>query len=220
MTALGERSTRISEDRYARDLRTLNLAERLIRHEVRTYWIRAWTGLSHHRIRNLYRSYDKSTGQVPRHRGPSPNRLATYLRSPALRAEASAIGGLARVFGVVPPKANAWRDRANIEAGERLCAVFELFRQIVPQSRFTMDQFIRLAIALIQGGELEIGHCASCHGALLVERLVASRRLCLACQEDAFSASSESRPQTLDAEGEPPRIEATELPEGYQQPLF
>jgi hypothetical protein len=204
-------------------LRRLNLAERLIRHEVRTQWIRAWTGLSHHRIRNLYRSYDKSTGEVPRHRGPSPNRLATYLRSPALRAEASAIGGLARAFDVVPPKPapNAWRDRANVEAGERLCTVYELFRQIVPQSRFTMDQFIRLTLALTQGGELEIGHCTSCHGALLVERSLASRRVCLTCQQDALSASSESRPQTpTDAEGQPTRSEPADLPEGHQQPLF
>jgi hypothetical protein len=174
-------------------------------------------------VRNLYRSYDKSTGEVPRHRGPSPNRLATYLRSPAQRAEASAIGGLALVFGVVPPKPapNAWRERANVEAGERLCTVYELYRQIVPQSRFTMDQFIRLTIALTQGGELEIGHCGSCHGALLVERSLATRRVCLACQQDALSASSESRPQTpTDAEGQSARTGAAEAPEGRQQSLF
>jgi len=214
---------RISEDRYSRDLRRLNLAEWLIRLEVRTQWICAWTGLSHHRVRNLYRSYDKSSGEVPRHRGPSPNRLATYLRSPVLRAEASAIGGLARVFEVVPPKPapNAWRDRANLEAGERLCTVFELYRQIVPHSRFTMDQFIRLTIALTQGTELEIGHCGSCHGALLVERLVARRRVCLACQQDALSAASEPPPRNpTDAEGQPVRTEAVDWPETYQQPLF
>jgi hypothetical protein len=213
---------RISEERYSRDLRRLNLAERFLRHEVRTQWICAWTGLSHHRVRNLYRSYDKSSGSVPRHRGPSPNRLATYLRSPALRAEASAIGGLARAFDVLPPRAgpNAWRDCANVEAGERLCAVFELYQQIVPQSRFTMDQFIRLAIALTQGGYLEMGHCTSCHGALLVERLVPSRRLCLACQQDALSAA-EAQPRNLtDAEDRPMRTEAVDSPETYQQPLF
>jgi hypothetical protein len=145
------------------------------------------------------------------------------LRSPALRAEASAIGGLARAFDVLPPEPvpNAWRDRANVEAGERLCAVFELYQQIVPQSRFTMDQFIRLAIALTQGGYLEMGHCTSCHGALLVERLVPSRRLCLACQQDALSASSENRPRpATDAEGQPAPTEVAELPEGRQQSLF
>jgi len=214
---------RISEDRYSRDLRRLNLAERFIGHEVRTQWICAWTGLSHHRVRNLYRSYDKGTGAVPRHRGPSPNRLATYLRSPALRAEASAIGGLARAFEVVPPKpvANAWRDRASVEAGERLCTVFELYQQIVPQSRFTMDQFIRLAIALTQGGHLEMGHCTSCHGALLVERLVPTRRICLACQQDALTASraGPDEPRTQ-ADVEPAPCGAAERRKAVQQPLF
>jgi len=214
---------RISEDRYSRDLRRLNLAERLIRHEVRTQWICAWTGLSHHRVRNLYRSYDKSTGDVHRHRGPSPNRLATFLRSPALRAEASAIGGLARALGIIPPKPapNAWRDRSNVDAGERLCAVFELYLQIVPQSHFTMDQLIRLTIALAQGGDLEIGHCTSCHGALLIERGSTSRRLCLACQQEVLSPSRLAQAQTpADALGRPALSEGTQSPEAYQRPLF
>jgi hypothetical protein len=214
---------RISEDRYSRDLRRLNLAERFIRHEVRTHWICGWTGLSHHRVRNLYRSYAKTSGAVLRHRGPSPTRLATYLRSPALRAEASAIGGLARAFEIVPPKPapGAWRDRANIEAGERLCAVFELYQQVVPQSRFTMDQFIRLAIALTEGDYLEMGHCTSCHAALLVERLVPTRRICLACQQDALIGSHVGPAETRNAaEVEPPTCGAAETPESYQQPLF
>jgi hypothetical protein len=212
---------RISEDRYSRDLRRLNLAERLIRHEVRTYWICTWTGLSYHRIRNLFRSYGISSGALHRHRGPSPNRLKTYLRSPALRAEASAIGGLARAFEVVPPGpvANAWRDRANVEAGERLCTVFELYRQIVPQSRFTMDQFICLTIALADGGYLEMGYCTSCHGALLVERLVPAQRICLACRlNTAFGGGQAgTRP---DAEVEPAPCAPVDRSESYQQPLF
>ena len=84
-----------------------------------------------------------------------------------------------------------------------------------------MDQFIRLTIALTQGGELEVGHCGSCHGALLVERSLATRRVCLACQQDALSASSESRPQTpTHAEGQPVQTEAAEAPESRQQSLF
>ena len=76
---------RISEDRYSRDLRRINLAQRLIRHEVRTQWICAWTGLSDDRVRNLFRSYDKSSGRVQRHSGPSPTRIASF-RSDATNA--------------------------------------------------------------------------------------------------------------------------------------
>src|SRR5580693_2081399 len=126
---------RVSEDRYSRDLRRLNLAQRLIRHEVRTQWICAWTGLSD----------DKTSGNVRRHRGPSPTRLASFLRSPTLRAEASAIGGLACASGAIfpTPTPHARRDPPGVEAVERLCHVFELYREGVPQSHFTMDQFIR-----------------------------------------------------------------------------
>jgi hypothetical protein len=100
-----------------------------------------------------------------------------------------------------------------------LCTVFELYQQIVPQSRFTMDQFIRLAIALTQGGHLEMGHCTSCHGALLVERLVPTRRICLACQQAALTASRVVSAETCtDVEAAP--CAGADRPESYQQQLF
>src|SRR5258708_20882065 len=95
---------RVPEDRYTRDLRRINLAQRLIQHETRTQSICAWTGLSDERVRNLCRSYGGGSMALQRHRGPSPTRLATFLRSPTLRSEASAIGGLACVLGVIPPR--------------------------------------------------------------------------------------------------------------------
>lgn len=216
---------RISEDRYARDLRRLNLAQRLIRHEVRTQWICAWTGLSDDRVRNLFRSYHREAGEVIRHRGPSPTRLQSFLRSPALRTEASAIGGLAHALGALPPNSasNGRRERPALEAGERLCEVFELYRDIVPHSDFTMDQFFALVEALAAGEDLQIGHCGNCHGALLVDPLGASRRLCLACRQDALN-------EVINARGRPSKSRddenpATQAPDedsltALQQPLF
>jgi len=55
---------RVSEDRYTRDLRRIQLAHRLIRHEVRTYWNRAFTRFTDGRIRNLLRSYGLVAGGV------------------------------------------------------------------------------------------------------------------------------------------------------------
>ena len=210
---------RISEDRYTRDVRRLDLAQRLIRHEVRTRWICAWTGLSDDRVRNLFRSYHKASGEVTRHRGPSPTRLQAFLRSPTLRAEASAIGGLAYVLGVVPaPVArSARREPPALEAGERLCAAFELYRQIVRQSSFTMDQFFALVEALSDAEELHIAHCRSCHGALLTDRAATRRMLCLACQEDSLGRSAEPQGE---AQSTPGLSESAEPPEGYQQSLF
>lgn len=182
---------RISEDRYARDLRRLNLAQRLIREEVRTRWIRAWTELSDNRIRNLYRSYDKAFGTVKRRRGPNPTQLSAFLTSPPLRAEASAIGGLALACGAIPEtsKLRARRESPDLETHERVVDVFERFHQIVPASRFKMEQFIPLLGALAEGEDLRMGLCSNCRGALLIDPLGANRRLCFACERDSLKST-------------------------------
>jgi hypothetical protein len=213
---------RISEDRYSRDLRRLNLAQRLIQLEVRSQWIRAWTGFSEVRVRHLYHAYHRAQGQVRRPRGPSPTRVAVFLRSPALRAEASAIGGLARVLEVIPvPLAAGGRlDRLGVEGAERLCRVFELYRHVAPQSRFTMDQLIRLVIALTQGEEFEIGHCRSCHGALFLDRLGDTRRVCPACREDSLVRGTEL-PESENREEGSSLVSPSEASlESQQQSLF
>ena len=78
---------RVSEDRYTRDLRRIQLAHRLIRHEVRTYWIRAFTRFTEGRIRNLLRSYGRASDGLHRYRG-SPPRLYTRLMVPKNHSEA------------------------------------------------------------------------------------------------------------------------------------
>jgi len=214
---------RISEDRYARDLRRLNLAHRLIRHEVRTQWIRAWTGLSAKRVRNLFHSYDKACTGVRRRRGPSPTRLAAFLRS--LRNEASAIGGLACVLSAIP-EASADHSRAepaDLEARERLVDVFELYQEIVPHAHLKMAQFIQLVNALAEGKDLAISHCGNCHGALLVDPLGASRRLCPACTRDSLKERPCTRGGHLKSSDIAPRsseLEREKTPIARQQSLF
>jgi len=219
---------RVSEDRYARDLRSLNLAHRMIGHEVRTRWIRAWTGLSANRIRNLFRSYDKDLHRVIRHRGPSPTQLAAFVQSPALRAEASAVGGLACALGAIPASntPHSRRDGAQLEAHERLVDVFDLFHQLAPQSQFRMDQFIPLVTALAAGEELQLSHCTNCHSALLIDPLGTDRRLCLACEEDSLKKGRRPRrtpPGSAGAAPGPPEAVEQEThgqEPPYQLPLF
>lgn len=208
---------RISEDRYSRDLRRLNLARRLIRHEVRTQWIRAWTGFSERRVQNLFRSYERAQGSVRRPRGPSPFKATALLRSATLRKESSALGALAQIMEVVP---GTRRDRDGLEMGEGLCRVFEFYRQLVPQSSFTMDQFIRLVLALADGHELKMGHCANCHAALLLDRFGAERLTCPTCLEDSLKHGSSEKSSTGVEESVTPPAEVAEPPEAYQQPLF
>jgi hypothetical protein len=185
---------RVSDHRYTRDLRRYNLALRLIGHEARTQTICVWTGFSDERVRKLYRSffrgYDPRAASL-RHRGPSPRRLATFLRSPVMRSEAAAVAGLCQLHGVIPakPLANARRELPSVPCGERLCYAFELYRAIVPQAQLNIEQLILLVTILAQGEELETGHCAECGGAVLVDKLGASRRLCTHCRH-ATSHSS------------------------------
>jgi hypothetical protein len=182
---------RISEDRYTRDLRRLHLARRLIRHEVRTQWICDCTELSDKRIRNLFHSYDAATGCVIRRRGRSPTALAPFLRAP-LRAEASASGGLARAFGLIPaePSSHSAAQSPDLETGERYVDAFDLFRKVAPQSTLKMDQFITLVQALAEGEELQLGHCLNCHGTLVIDPLGLTRRICPACEGDSGTPRS------------------------------
>jgi hypothetical protein len=149
-------------------------------------------------------------------------RVAAFVRSTALRAEASAIGGLARVLEVVPlpPTAGGRLDRFGLEGAERLCRVFEVYRQVAPDSRFTMDQLIRLALELTERRDFEIGHCRHCHGALLVDRMGDARRVCPACREDTGGRAAASRGAAAHEEHDPTLPSAPEAEASRQQPLF
>jgi hypothetical protein len=216
---------RISEDRYTRDLRRIQLAQRFIRHEVRTQSVCAWTGLSDERIRNLCRSYGASVAGAQRHRGPSPRRLASFLRSPRLRSEASALGALAYALSVIPRERipDARRNLPGIEAGERLCHAFELYRRIVPQSHVSLDQVILVVIALADGTDLTVGHCGQCHGALLLDRLSHTRRLCPTCKKQDSRQGPSETPELCAGEARIASDDAAEVAEpsdALQQPLF
>jgi hypothetical protein len=213
---------RISEDRYSRDLRRINLARRLLYHEVRTRWISTWTGLSGGRIRNLFHSYVGTQKEARRHRGPSPRRIAAFLRSPALRSEASAIGGLACALELIPRVRlrNARKTLPSLELGERVCYTFELYRHLAPGARFTLDQFFLLVMTLAGSEDLAIGHCTHCHGALLFDQLSTNRRLCPTCKQ-ASARPQISRSVQADR-GDPSGEQDTEPIEDAerQQPLF
>src|SRR6185312_15261359 len=174
---------KVSEDRYLRHLKPIQLAHRLIRLEVRTHNIMDWTGLSEERVRNLHRSYPNRIPTI-RHRGPTPTRVLPFLRATPLHSEASAALALACLLGAIPvrPLPNARRDLPSVDAGERLCHGFELYKQIIPGATLSVDQFILLAITLAQGDDLELVYCVSCHAALLADPLSIAPRICFSCR--------------------------------------
>jgi hypothetical protein len=82
------------------------------------------------------------------------------------------------------------RQHVNSQAGVRhqsqganqLCEVFELYREIVPTSKFKMEQLILLMIALAEGHDLRTSHCNTWHGALVIDPKGVWRPICEACR--------------------------------------
>jgi hypothetical protein len=184
---------RVSEDRYTRDLRRINLAHRMIRLDVRTLWICAWTGLKPKRIRNLVRSYSATLRASRRMRGAPPRNALSLVRSSLAQNEASALAGIAARMQILPdaPTRNAKRMLAELAIGERMCRGFELYREIVPEATFTMEHFILLVTSLAERQILSMEYCESCFGALVVDCPGAQRRRCPECRK-APADTSES----------------------------
>jgi hypothetical protein len=203
---------RVSEDRYSRDLRRIQLAHRLIRHEARTYWIRAFTHLTEGRIRNLLRSYGLASDGVHRYRG-SPPRLTTQFMIPGKHSEASALAGLALNWHLVPeePVRNAKRTLPSLEFGENLCEAFELFRVLVPGGTLNLDRLILLVMALAER-QLNVGHCSDCRALILLDPLAAKRSRCVWCERQPRARQSPT--------GGPPDGTPDAQSGGEQQNLF
>jgi hypothetical protein len=180
---------RVSNDRYSRDLRSIDLARRMLEHEARTQTIRAWTGLTGERVRNLARSRGSEADCAARRlRGPSPSCLRVLLGTARARQEAAAAAGLCRALQVLPekPTPDARIALPGLVRGERLLAAFEIFREVIPQARLTLEQLVFLVLAVAEGKSCRVDHCTRCHATILMDRL-APRVLCGCCGSEEES---------------------------------
>jgi hypothetical protein len=196
---------RILDNRYSRDLRRHDLALRMIRHELRTATIIAWTGLSETRIRGLYRSYIPESGLAAlRHRGPPPTSVQLLLRSRALNAEAAGLAGICVAIGVLPakPMKDPARELPSLLTGERLCYAFELYQQLVPKPQITLEQLVLLVSALVRQEEVKLVHCATCDGAMLMTLLRKPHRVCPHCVQRSEALLDPGGAQRKPVEGE------------------
>jgi len=177
---------RVSDAGYSHDLRSFNLAMRMLSHEARTRTISAWTKLSADRVRKLSKLQRREKPQnVPRRPpGPSPRQLDALLTSPGLRTEADTIAAVCQMLKVLPaePMANAKATLPNLARGERLCAALELFQDFVPHARLTFDQLVMLLNHLAEGEQWVIARCIGCPAMVVADRLTLNRPLCEDCQ--------------------------------------
>jgi hypothetical protein len=182
---------RISDDRYNRERLSLDLALRFLRHEARTQTIRAWTGLSDDRIRNLYRSYMNHGAQfVPRHRGKSPHQVAYFMRSVRLQWETAQLASLLSLLSVVPaqPGPEMAVVLPTVARGEKLCYAYELYQATISAAQISFEHAVFLAVALTKGDQLRLGACHDCGGLIVIERFPLRERRCQYCANPARAA--------------------------------
>lgn len=175
---------RISDDRYSRERLSLDLAIRFLRHEARTQTIRAWTGLTDDRIRNLYRSYmSRGNHFVPRHRGKSPHQVAYFTRSLRVQWETAQLASLLSLFTVIPaqPSPEFAASLPTVARGEKLCYAYEMYQTTIPGSQISFEHSVFLAFALARGDQLRLGGCRECGGLLVLERFPLRERRCQYC---------------------------------------
>ncbi len=185
---------RISDDRYSRERLCLDLALRFLRHEARTQTIRAWTGLTDDRIRNLYRSYMSRGAQfVPRHRGKSPHQVAYFSRSLRVQWETAQLASMLSLLSVVPaqPSPEVASSLPSVARGEKLCYAFETYQTTIPSSQISFEHAVFLAMALARGDQLRLGGCRACGGLLVIERFPIRDRRCQYC-----ASSDDTAPAT------------------------
>lgn len=208
---------RFSDERYERDLRKLMLARRMALHEARTRTMVEWTGLTRLRVRALCRHElgELADEIAARQRGPAPQQLYGFLRSPSARSEAGALAASCQIHGVFPVETGdaVVRRLPGIERGERLCSAYEGYLAHVPSPRFGFEQAVLLVRGLVRADEMVMAQCFSCRSVLVTERFARGAQYCAVCRT--------ARPTTLPERRPAPPAEPVVLePRFEQQSLF
>lgn len=179
---------RIHDDRYHRERLRFHVALRFIRLEARTRTIRHWTGLTDDRIRKLYHSYlaESVDGPVARHRGKSPQRAATFLRSAPLRAQTALLASLYRLLGLLSerPAGREPPGPPSLRRAELLCQAYEIYRSLAPEPGLSFEHAVYLLAALTRAEELTCGSCRDCSAVLVIDRWSLHSARCTLCADE------------------------------------
>ena len=197
---------RVSEERYARDRRALDVAKRMIEFEARTKCIRRLTGLADGRIRSLAKSCTAGGGTLAplRHRGKSPQNVRPIVGRPRLKEEASALLGLCRMMGIGPLPRSTRPAPANLTRAERLCDAYWTYRQLVPTTNLSFEQMLLLVEALAEDGDLRLRTCRGCQAIVVGDAGLWQPLACPQCEaEDASVWEESAMPRYRVAEGRP-----------------
>jgi hypothetical protein len=176
---------RISEDRYARELQSIDIALRFIHHQARTQTIRAWTGLTGDRVRSLHHTYVReSPSYVPRPRGRSPYKVAQFMRTQRMEEETTTLARMLSLLGAVPPAPGLERLQQVLPDPERahlICFGYEMYKALVPAAQFTFEHAIFLTRCLITADQLVLDNCVECSGLVVAEPFSRGLKRCGYC---------------------------------------
>jgi hypothetical protein len=169
-----------TDDPDDRDLRRRQLAKRLISHQARTQTIIEFTGFSRNHLETLRRRWAVNTKE--RHRGPSPTSLTEFFRNARTLQTATAAAVLFHLLdtrrhpdSVLPP------GPKKLEAGERLCYVYEALQACFPLVDLEFEHMVLLAVGLSSGETLRLGHCGQCGSAMLIDNFALRQAACRHC---------------------------------------
>jgi hypothetical protein len=178
---------RVTDNRYMGEITRFNLAVRMIRHEARTGTIRACTGFSEDRIRKIFNTYFKETGDTTtkRRRGKSPTQINSFLKSSAHQSEATVLACLFLYCGVLyldEQSRNITGQRLDsVGLGERMCDAFEVYLSIHPTPELCFEKAWNLYNALVRDKELCFARCADCGGPYIQDRYALDYSHCPFC---------------------------------------
>src|SRR5580704_15761156 len=126
------------DDSVIRELRSLELARRLIFHEVRTEMITQLTGLSRHRLETVRSRLMVS--EDARHRGPPPRSLDVLLRTSRGRTEGAALAALLPLF----KDPTSIKPLTFLDEGEQACAIYDAYLAYYPRSSVRFEELMLL----------------------------------------------------------------------------
>ncbi len=179
---------RLTDNRYATERSQFELALRMIRHEARTHTIKECTGLSDDRIRKLYATYFRDSGdeRVRRRRGKSPQQVSLFVKNPFNQLEATTLVALfcASLLLRIDTgnKVHACWPRPDVEYGHRVCRAFETYLQLHRDARLSFEWAWRLLKSISSNDELYLASCRDCRTIYVQDAYALDHHQCPTCE--------------------------------------
>lgn len=182
---------RLTDDRYSGEKSQFELALRLIRHEARTRTIRECTGLSDDRIRKLYATYFRNSGdtRTKRRRGKSPRQVTRFVKNAENQLQATTLvalfsaGLLIRVDD--EGRVHACWPRPGVEFGHRLCRAYETYRLLHEDAALNFEWTWNLLHCIAMNDELYLAVCARCRAYYVQDAYALDHKTCPMCLLEA-----------------------------------